>query len=318
MLDVAFLVGGIAALYFGAEWLVRGASRVAGAMNVSTLVIGLTVVAFGTSMPEMVAGLVAAGAGSTDIVLGNVVGSNIANVVLILGLAALFTVIPARANILRREVPFMVVTTGVVYALCATGEIGRVAGATLFAMLILFTWLALRWARKERDREFEAELERMEAELGLHEKTTLGTEIARLLAGLVTITIGAHLLVTAAIDIARDFGISEFLISVTMVAVGTSLPELATSIVCVMRNEQDVLVGNIVGSNIFNLLGALGLAAIVRPIPVDASIIAFDLPVVLLFTVAMGVGLFWHRGLVRWEGVALLTGYVAYLSSLFV
>ncbi len=310
------LILGLASLYWGAEWLVRGACRIARALSVSPLVIGLTVVAFGTSMPEMVAGVVAAWNGSTDIALGNVLGSNIANVGLILGIAALVHAIPLRLKLLQREAPIMLITTALVYLLAARGTIGRLEGLALFLGLVGFTWLTLRWAHSERE-EVSQEFDQFEQELGLAVPGSLWTETLRLVAGLLALSVGAQLMVTAAVDLAGQLGVSEFLISVSMVAVGTSLPELATSLVAITRGEYDVLVGNIVGSNIFNLLGALGLAAVVRPIPVAPEIVALDLPIVLAFSLAMLAGLWTHRGIVRWEGGVLLAGYVAYLVFRF-
>lgn len=310
------LLIGIVGLYYGAEWLVRGASRVAVALHVSPLVIGLTVVAFGTSMPEMVAGATAAWKGNTDIVLGNVFGSNIANVGLILGITALIRIIPVKARLLRREVPLMLLATVVVYALAARGVIGRLEGAGLFLALVGFSWLMVSWARRERAVVRE-EFLRFEQEMGLREPSSLSVEVGWVLGGLVLLTVGAHLLVGSAVDIARLMGISEFLISVSMVAIGTSLPEFATSLVAARRGESDVLVGNIVGSNVFNLLGALGISAMIRPIPVAAEIVGLDLLVVLGFSLAMALALWLHRALVRWEGALLLAAYLTYIVLRF-
>lgn len=310
------LLAGLAGLYFGAEWLVRGASRIAAALDVSPLVIGLTVVAFGTSMPEMVAGSVAAWNGNTDLVLGNVLGSNIANIGLILGLAAMIRAVPVKLQLLRREMPLMLLATVAVWALAARGSIGRLEGVLLFAALCGFSWLTLIWARRERA-SVEREFERFGHGLGLNEPSTLRVEIAWVIAGLGALTLGAHLLVASAVEIAMRFGVSEFLISVTMVALGTSLPELATSLIAMVRGESDVLVGNIVGSNIFNLLGALGVSAMIRPIPVAPEIVGYDLPVVLGFSLLMMATLFLHRAMVRWEGALLLGGYLAYIALLF-
>lgn len=316
-MTLLLLLLGVVALYFGAEWLVRGASRIAGALNVSTLVIGLTVVAFGTSMPEMVAGAVAAWRGSTDVVLGNVIGSNIANVGLILGLSAIFVSIPVHLKLIYREIPLMLGATVLVWAIAATGGIGRIAAALLFLVLVATTWMTLRWARLDREAVVEQELERLGHELGLDAEIRMDVEVMRVVAGLVLLTVGAHWLVSAAVELARALGVSEFLISVTMVAVGTSLPELATSVIAAVRQEADVLVGNIVGSNLFNLLGAVGVAGLIRPIPVDRSIVLFDMPVVLLFSVAMAVMCRTARETGRTEGGLLLGGYVLYLALLF-
>lgn len=316
-MTLLLLVLGVVALYFGAEWLVRGASRIAGTLNVSTLVIGLTVVAFGTSMPEMVAGAVAAWRGSTDVVLGNVIGSNIANVGLILGLSAIFVAVPVHLKLIYREIPLMIGATVLVWVAAATDGISRIEALLLLASLIGTTWMTLRWAKMDREAVVEQELERLEHELGLDTEIRLNVEITRVAGGLVLLTVGAHWLVTAAVDMARTLGVSEFLISVTMVAIGTSLPELATSVIAAMRDEADVLVGNIIGSNLFNLLGAIGVAGMIGAIPVDAAILWFDLPVVLAFSLAMSVICRSQRKIERWEGFALLGGYLLYVALLF-
>ncbi len=322
------LVFGLVALSWGAEALVKGASRIAVSLRVSSLVVGLTVVAFGTSMPEMVAGGVAAWKGNTDIVLGNVFGSNIANIGLILGVSALLRAIPVQRQTLLRELPLMLLATAAVYWLAATGEIGQRAGVLLITALVAFTWLALRWARQEPEAADAPRPSSPAPAKALSDdtadsdtsdpRTRLAVEFGRVLAGLVGLGLGAQVLVTSAVLLARQYGISEFVISVSMVALGTSLPELATSVVAAYRGETDVLVGNIVGSNIFNLLGALGVAAVIRPLPVAPEILAFDLPLVFVFSVAMALGLGLHRALVRWEGAVLLIGYVVYVGRLFI
>jgi cation:H+ antiporter len=321
-----YLTLGLIALSWGAEWLVRGAARIAASLRISPLVIGLTVVAFGTSMPEIVAGAVAAWTGNTDIVLGNVLGSNIANIGLILGIAALLRPIPVHLRTLQHEMPLMLAATVLVYLLARNGEIGRVAGVVLLVALLGFTWMTLRWARGATGSATESTTGRPVTAAGESESAAtaperrppvhLGIECGRVLVGLVGLGVGAQLLVGSALQLARQFGVSEFVISVSLVALGTSLPELATSVVAALRGETDVLVGNIVGSNIFNLLGALGVGAVIRPLPVSGEIVAFDIPAVLLFSIAMTLGLGLHRAMVRWEGALLLAGYAAYIGRL--
>lgn len=316
MSQLLMLIAGLVALFLGADWLVRGASRIAAKLQVPTLAIGLTVVAFGTSMPEVLAGVVAAWRGATDVVLGNVLGSNIANVGLILAASALIAGIHAELRILRREVPMMLGAMVVAWVMAADGTIGRVEAAVLLAMLVVATGLMLRWAAAD-PADAPQELLALEQELGLRADIHLAREAWRVAAGLAGLAVGAHLLVEAAIAAARLFGVSEFLISVSVVAVGTSLPELATSIVAVARRESDMLVGNIVGSNLFNVLGALAVAALVRPLPIATEILHFDFPVALIFSVAMAVALRTHRQVVRWEGALLLAAYLAYLVVAF-
>ncbi len=306
---------GVLGLYFGAEWLVVGAARIALSMRVKPLVIGMTVVAFGTSAPEMVAGAVAAWSGSTDVALGNVIGSNIANIGLILGLTGLLAAIPSSRRIFRREVPLMTLASVLVFALAATGQIGRFWGVALFGALIAFTWLTLALARRERDSKAATDIGGIE--LDPSAEVNMLHELARVGAGLVALVIGAQLLVQSAVTLARNLGVPEFLIAASMVAIGTSLPELATSIVAALHGEADVLVGNIVGSNVFNVLGALGVAAMVSPLPVAPEIVAFDLPVMLAFTAVGSVVLYTKEQIRRWEGALLLAGYCVYLAVLF-
>jgi len=310
-----FLILGVAGLYFGAEWLVLGASRIALSLNVTPLVIGLTVVAFGTSMPELVTGGQAAWNGSTDIALGNVVGSNIANLGLILGLSALIRAIPCSREIFKRELPLMLLASVLVYALAATGVISRFWGVALLIGLLAFTWATLRFARREHSPREATDLGGMELDPAV--EVRMGVEIARATSGLVALVLGAKLLVDAAIIVAREFGIPEFLIAASMVALGTSLPELATSLVAALRGEADVLVGNIVGSNVFNLLGGLGVAAAIEPVPVSQTVLTFDLPVMLVMTAAATVALYTYGRIRRWEGGVLLLGYGAYMVALF-
>ena len=318
-MTLLLLAIGVVALYLGAEWLVLGSARIALSLRITPLVIGLTVVAFGTSAPEMLAGAQAAWEGKTDLALGNVVGSNIANLALILGFGALIRTIPVGREVFRREVPLMVLTSVLVYALAATGAITRFWGLVLLAGLLVFTWLTLRIARREREglAEADAAADLGGLELDPAADMSLGLEIGRTVVGLAVLVLGARLLVYSGTELAREFGVSEFIIGVSLVAVGTSLPELATSVVAAMRGEADVLVGNIVGSNVFNLLGALGLTAAIEPVPVDAAILAFDMPVMLGITALATVMLYTAQGIRRWEGAVLLACYVGYLVVLF-
>ena len=315
-MTLLFLVLGVAALYYGAEWLVVGASRIALSLNVTPLVIGLTVVAFGTSMPELVTGGQAAWSGSTDIALGNVVGSNIANLGLILGVSALISAIPCGREIFSREVPLMLLASVLIYALAATGQISRFWGVVLLLGLVAFTWVTLRFAKSEPGSAEMTDVGGMELDPAA--EVRMGAEIARATAGLITLVVGAKLLVDAAVTVARDLGVPEFLIAASMVALGTSLPELATSMVAALRGEADVLVGNIVGSNVFNLLGGLGIAAAIKPVPVSPMVLGYDLPVMLVITAAATVALYTYGGIQRWEGGLLLAGYGAYMVTLFV
>jgi cation:H+ antiporter len=317
MLTSLLLLGlGVAALYFGAEWLVRGASRIALALGVQPLFVGLTIVAFGTSAPELVVCVVAAAQGNTDVALGNVLGSNIANVGLILGLSAAVAPVGVSLRLAQRELPFMMAATLVVYALAWRASFGRLEGLLLFLALFVFTWLALRWARREPP-AVVAEFESAQQVRVAGKSLQAARDIALVVVGLGALTGGGHLLVVAAVDLARRAGISEFIIAATLVAVGSSLPELATSVVASLRGESDILVGNLVGSNLFNILGALGLAAVVRPIGVNPEVLGFEFVALLVFSAAMATVLRRGHQVDRWQGFALLAAYAGFVAGLF-
>ena len=298
---------GLVGLTVGADWLVRGASRLAAQFGISRLAVGLTVVAYGTSAPEIVASLVAAAAGYPEMTVGNVLGSNVANIGLILGATAICTPLAIAPTILRRALPFMVGVTLLLGFLALRLEIGRGVGLVFIGLIIVFNILSLRWARADAD--------------GSPETAPLGDSLARssvlTIAGLALLLGGAQLLVAGAVSIARAIGLSDFIIGVTLVAVGTSLPELATSVVAGMRRQADLVVGTIIGSNVFNILGALGLSALIRPITVDASLLRFEFPALIGFTLVTAFFLYTGKRLVRWEGVLLVGGYVGFIALLF-
>ena len=315
-MHVLGLLAGLAALYLGAEWLVRGAARLAASLGVRPLVIGITVVGFATSMPEVVVSTLAAFRGQTDTALGNIIGSSIANPGLILGIAALLSPLRSDLGLLKREGPVMVGVTVLVWGLAWTGVYTRWQGALLLAGLMVFLWFSLRWARREPP-AVEAEFERLEARRRLLLQEPRARQVRLIVVGLVLLGVGGHLLVTSALALARRFGISEMVIAASLVAVGTSLPELATSIVAAARRQTDISVGNIIGSNIFNLLGVLGLSALVRPIPVSVSVRNFEMVWLLGFAAATLLVLRTGHRISRFEGAALLTAYAAFLFFLF-
>ena len=315
-IDAALVALGCVALYFGAEWLVRGAARLAFALGVRPLVIGLTVVGFGTSMPEVVVSALASWRGQPDTALGNVVGSNIANPGLILGLTALIAPMKTNLALLKREGQVMVAVTMLFWALAwAFGAYTRLQGALMLTGLVAFTWLSLRWSRAETP-AVEAEFEKFEEEQHLTAKRVRPFDIAWVVAGLVALIIGGNVLVTGAVGLARRFGIAEIIIATTLVAVGTSLPELATSIVAALRREADISVGNIVGSNIFNLLGVLGLASVIRPIPISAAARDFEFLWMVGFAAATALVLRTGHRITRAEGSLLLAAYVVFVLLL--
>jgi len=325
MLDGLLLFTGLVLLAGGAEALVRGASRLAASLGVTPLVIGLTVVGFGTSMPELVVSALASLNGEPAIALGNVVGSNIANSGLILAIAALILPMRCDMQLLRRDAPIMVAVTIATLGLSWSGRIARLDGLLMLAALAAFVWLTLRWARLE-PAKIAAEFAAFERDRGwLPEDTVANRRRLRrerllhgawIALGVALLVGGGHLLVESATALARRFGISDAVIAATLVAVGTSLPELATSVVAALRREADISVGNIIGSNIFNLLGVLGLAAVIRPVPVPAAVRDFDLLWMAAFAAATALILRTGHKITRREGAALLTAYAAFVFLL--
>jgi cation:H+ antiporter len=307
---------GLAALYYGAEWLVRGVVHTASALRVRPLIIGLTVVAFATSMPEAMISMVAGAHGYSDIVTGNIIGSNIVNVGFVLAAAAIIRPFPVSSKLLRRAVPFMVVVTLVFYGLAWRLVLGRWTGAAFLLALVSFSILLVGWARREGTT--------VPLEKGLDEPIRSGnrhriwlTCLALVAAGLMALFAGAYLLVYGAVVIAHSAGISERVIGATLVAVGSALPELATSIVAAWRRQVEVSLGNLVGSNYFNILGALGLSTLVHPVRINPSMLRFEFPVLMAFTIAMAVVLRAGRQVSRLEGALLLLGYAAFVAALF-
>ena len=297
MTYLLFVVG-LLGLFFGGEYLVRGASSIARRFGISPLVIGLTIVGFGTSAPEMLVSVNAALAGQPAIAIGNILGSNIANILLILGLSALIAplIIPARR--LPRDLAFMLVATGVIWVMLLDGMVTRIEGGVLLAGLAVFLVMAFSSGSVPQE---DDPLETSVA------KTTLMT-----VGGLVLLVIGAHFLVDSATTIARTFGTSEAVIGLTIVAVGTSLPELATSVIAAYRRQTEIAVGNIVGSNIFNIFGILGVTALIAPIPSEARFAMIDMPWVAATAVGLSVLAVWLGGLPRVAGVVLLAAYGGY------
>jgi cation:H+ antiporter len=291
---------GLVALFFGGEYLVRGASAVARHFGLSPMVIGLTVVGFGTSAPEMLVSVQAALAGSPAIAIGNVVGSNIANILLILGVSALIAPLLIPARKLWRDLGFMLAATAILWVTLLDGDITRMEGILLLAGLAAFLTTAFLTGKEEVD----------EATIG---DTPQWKAWAQTLGGLVILVIGARLLVDSSTEIARGFGISEAVIGLTIVAVGTSLPELATSVIAAIRKQTEIAVGNIVGSNIFNIFGILGTTALIAPIPAEQRFASVDMPWAAATAVGLTVMAFVFGGLPRIAGALLLAAYGGYI-----
>ena len=302
MLDYILVAGGLVALLAGGEALVRGAVAVAQRAGLSPLVIGATLVGFGTSAPELFTSLDAGLRGADGIAVGNVVGSNIANILLILGLAALIrpVVIPGPARI--REMPMLAIATGAAGVLMMDGALGRWDGALLFAGLLTYLTLALVTGRAQP----------ADVEVGAVPQS-LAVALGSALIGLVLIILGANWLVDGASGIALALGVPETVIGLTLVAVGTSLPELVTSVVAARRGHGEVALGNVLGSNIFNLLGILGLTALITPLEVPARIISGDNWAMAAVTAALCALCLWGRPMGRLPGAVLLLAYLAYV-----
>lgn len=316
MATIAFhFLGGLLILIIGANLLVRGASRLAAAFGVSPLVIGLTIVAIGTASPEIAVSLKAAAAGQGDLTLGNVLGSNIFNILFILGLTSLITPIVIAEQLIRKDAPILLGISLLTFLLVMDGGLGWVDGVILLTGLAIYFAFALRQSKQESkdvQKEYAEEFARKEP------RTTRNTliNLAFILIGLGLLVLGSNWLVEASVQIARILGVSELVIGLTIVAVGTSLPEVATSLIAALKKESDIAVGNAVGSNIFNLLGVLGIAGIVSPhsIPIQPYVLQFDLPV-MVFVALVTLPIFYiDNRISRFEGGLLLAYFVTYMA----
>jgi cation:H+ antiporter len=312
-----FFVLGLVALVLGAELLVRGASKLALSFGISSLVVGLTVVSFGTSAPELAVSVQSTWSGQVDIALGNVVGSNIFNVLVILGLSALITPLVVHQQLIRQEVPVMIGASLLLWGLAANGGISRWEGWLLVSLLVVYIVFLIRQSRRETaavQAEVDAEYDEAAGvgKKGWDDHWT--AQMMLILVGLVLLVLGSNWLVEAAVGFAKQLGVSELIIGLTIVAAGTSLPEVATSVMAAIRGERDIAVGNVVGSNIFNILAVLGVSASVAPsdLLVAPAMLAFDLPIMVAVTVACLPVFFTGNLITRWEGIMFLALYVAY------
>ena len=306
------LLAGLALLYFGAQELIRGGAALALRLGLSALAVGLTVIAYGTSSPEMVVSVQASLSGNGAISLGNVIGSNICNILLILGCAAAIAPVSTHVQVIRREIPVMIGASFLLVALLWDGTLGRIDGALLVAAVVAYTYLTLRDARRAHAASVEAEFKEE-----LPETQGLGAWAAGglVLFGLGVLILGSNLFVDGAVRLAEGWGVSQGVIGLTVVAIGTSLPELATSVMASAKGESDVAVGNVVGSNIFNLLGILGMASVVHPMTAS-GIRQSDLLFMLAVAVVL-LPLVRIRGKVgRLEGIVMLAAYAGYTAWL--
>lgn len=316
------LAVGLALLYFGAEWLVKGAAGLARSFGVPALIVGLTVVGWGTSAPEMTVSVIAAMRGSPALALGNVIGSNVANLGLILGLTALVAPPRTDGSLIRREVPLLLLTTAALPLLLLDGRISRLEGAGLLVGAAAFTGFLLWGARRVRgvvvDSIDAAVLEGAAERAGAPTGDGRGSLVAYTGVGLALLVVGGDVFVGGAVSIARAFGVDDRTVGLTVVAIGTSLPELATSLVAARRGHADIAVGNVIGSNLFNVLLVLGATAAIHPIEGRLHDVRLDLVALVGMTLFAALAVRTERVVRRWEGALLLLGYGAFLVAVVV
>ncbi|WP_018873118.1 calcium/sodium antiporter [Thioalkalivibrio sp. ALJ16] len=316
-LPIAAVIVGLILLTWSADRFVFGASAFARGVGVSPLIIGLTIVAFGTSSPEIVVSVLASVQGNPGLAVGNAIGSNIANIALVLGAAALVTPLAIGRGMVRRELPILLLASFGVLLLLADGELGRLEGSALLAGLVAFTaWMAISARRAPPPGDDTPEVVRGMVET-IPDTTRTGPAVAWMVLGLLLLLVSSQMLVWGAVEIAGQLGVSDLVIGLTIVAVGTSLPELATSVVAAFRREAGLAIGNVVGSNLFNLLAVLAVPALIAPLAIDAEVLARDYPVMLALTVILFLIALGRRGqILRWQGALLLTAFAGYLVYL--
>jgi cation:H+ antiporter len=309
---VLYILGGSVGLYVGAEGLVRGSSSIAISFGISPLVVGLTVVAFATSSPELVVSIKAAINCNPGIVVGNVVGSNICNIALILGVAALISPMQVKAQVIKREIPLMIVISVVFLLVLIDGSISRWEGAMFVIGIIAYIIMSYMYVQKDKvDEDIVKEFEE-----GIRTKPyKMWQSVLVIIVGLGLLIIGSNLFVDGAIEAAVKLGVSQAVIGLTIVAIGTSLPELVTSIVASFKNENDIAIGNAVGSNVFNILSILGISSLINPIS-NSGITIVDLSIMMFFTVLILPLCKSGFKIRRWEGAILFGGYLAYMIYL--
>jgi cation:H+ antiporter len=313
-----FLLG-LAALIAGSALLVRGASKMALSFGISPLVVGLTIVAFGTSSPEVAVSVGAVLDGKADIAIGNVVGSNIFNVLFILGASALITPLVVHSQLIRQEVPIMIGASLLLLVLGLDGRLSVWDGALLFALALCYTGFVLVQSRRN-NRETKAEFsEEFGSPTAGAWDSSIPAQIGLVVTGLVALVYGSEWLVTASVAFAKAMGVSDLIIGLTIVAAGTSMPEVATSIMAAIKGERDIAVGNVIGSNTFNILGCLGLSGLVsgtQGLTMAPAVLAFDIWVMLAVALACLPVLITGREIARWEGTVFLLYYATYVTYL--
>ncbi|MBN1602084.1 MAG: calcium/sodium antiporter [Chitinispirillaceae bacterium] len=302
MVSLFFILLGFVLLYFGAEWLVKGSASLALKAGISPLIVGLTIVAMGTSAPELVVSTLSSLRNAGDLALGNVIGSNIFNIAVILGFASLFSPIKIHKQILKFDLPVMIIATAVLLFFIVDRNISRVEGCILACGIVAYLIKSVFLARKDK--------QKVDFQESANSKFWL--DLLLLISGIALLVLGSHFLVEGAVKLARFWGVSEAIIGLTIVATGTSLPELATSIVAGVKKEADIAIGNIVGSNIFNILSILGIASIIAPMQ-SKGIGFYDLLFMVLSVAFMTLFILTGRSIRRWHGAILLCLYGTYL-----
>jgi cation:H+ antiporter len=308
-LDVALLTLGIGVLYYGAEWLVRGSARLAASLGVSPIIVGLTVVSFGTSAPELVVCTVAALGGNPDLAIGNVMGSNLANIGLILGLTAIVRPLSVNARVVWREMPLMLMVTAALYPLAWDLRLSAGDGVILLIALAAYLVFVFQSVKDEAPEILGEYEDFMKASMRIGSLVHL-PDVGWVIVGSACLVLGGYCIVEGAVQVAAGLGLSQVMIGLTVVAVGTSLPELATSLVAAARQEADIAVGNVIGSNIFNVAAVLGATSVLEPIQIPRHVLFRELPAVLLMSLLLFPLLRSGWRIRRWEGAILLGVYV--------
>ncbi len=318
-MTLLMFIGGLIGLIVGAELLVRGASKLALSFGISPLVVGLTIVAFGTSSPELAVSVGAVLDGRTDIAIGNVVGSNIFNVLFILGISAMIAPLLVNIQLIRQEVPIMIGASLLLLALGLDGSLSMLDGGFLFALLVAYTVFLVVQSRRETQTAKDEYADEIKPALAGAWDSKLPVQLLLIGAGLTALVIGSDYLVQASVTFAKAMGVSDLVIGLTIVAAGTSMPEVATSITAAIKGERDIAVGNVVGSNTFNILGCLGLSGLVSGdlgLAMAPSLLAFDIWVMLAVALACLPVFMTGREIARWEGAVFLGYYAAYVAYL--
>lgn len=313
-MDYLLVAAGLVLLFFGGEFLVRGSVALAQRLGISTLVIALTVVAFGTSSPELIVSVGAALRGVPELAIGNIVGSNIANVFLVLGLPAIIAPLGTSGKSAGRDLALIFAASVLVAILGWNQVIGWWEGLAMVILLVAYLGWAYHAARRDaaEARLYAEELEEFDA--GPERKLLIAGWI---IGGFIALFVGSTMLVEGAVNIARGLGVSEAVIGLTLVAFGTSLPELVTSFVALIRKHGDVAIGNVLGSNLFNLLGVGGITALVVPIPIPERMLVFDIPIMIGALIILAPFVFWHLRFGRLVGIAFMAAYLLYVWSQF-